>query len=351
MGAGEASREKLGLARACLLPLGPLFIALTGLRRRLYRAGVFTSKELDRPTISVGNITFGGTGKTPFTIFLARRAIELGFAPAVLLRGYGRSTRGARLVCPTDDYTVVGDEALVLASNLPGVPVAVGESRADAARLVSGSCDLFILDDGFQHLSARRDLDIVLLDSTDNAQLSPPPRGRLREPLGSLRFADLICLTRGKPGAVPHSAERHIAGKPLVSLQTHWRDELYPGETSFDRLDGVPLLAFTGVGSPSFFFEQARDAGLDIRGEIAFPDHAPPTPERIAEIQNSLSRTGARALICTEKDAVKWIPAWKGEEAIFYPRLLAEITAGADELDLMLMKVMESRGSGGAGPR
>jgi len=304
--------------------------------------------DLGRPTVSIGNLTFGGTGKTPVTIAVARLLLDMGQRPAVLLRGYGRSTRGARLVGPADLACDTGDEALLLARSLPEVPVAVGERREEAAELVPRDCTLFLLDDGFQHLRVRRDLDLLLVDATRPGDLRAPPVGRLRESLSAVGRAQAILVTRGSEADLPQALASFSWGRPLLGVRFLWEPKPVglEGTTSWAELKGHPLACFAGVGHPEAFFNQAMEHGLTLASRRVFPDHATPDPSRLRLILRDAQSHAARAVLTTEKDAVKWAPLWpSGAPPLFFPRLRVELAGDVDALRALLARACS------AGPR
>jgi tetraacyldisaccharide 4'-kinase len=308
-----------------LAPAGWAF-HVAGRLRADYYADPARRVSLGVPCISVGNLTFGGTGKTPFTVFLVRECLRLGFAPAVLLRGYGRKTHGPLGVRPDSGWEQVGDEALVLAANLPGVPVIVGERRERAAELAPAGTDLFILDDGFQHLRLRRDLDVVLIDASRPEDLAPPPRGRLREPLEGLFRAHLLVLTHGCDRDMTREVALLWAGRPRVGARFGWEERSRPDEVPWESLREVPCVAFSGIANPDTFFDQARERGIRIAQALAFPDHAHPDPARRDSVLSAARAAGVRWVLCTEKDHVKWAREWPaGDLPLRCPRLSVRI--------------------------
>jgi len=302
-----------------LWPLGAAFLGLARLKALLYRR-LLRRIRLPRPTISVGNLTFGGTGKTPVTIWLARELQAAGVRPSVLLRGYGRATAGARLATSDSDPADVGEEAVLLARSLPGVVVAVGERREEAAALAP-EAGVFVLDDAFQHLRLERDLDILVVDASRPGDLHAPPVGRLREPLSAASRAHWVLVTRGPKEALPKGLLAPASRALGVGLS--WGDEPGPPGvfTTWSELAGKPLVAFAGIGNPEFFFRQAREHGLALAESVAWPDHALPTRGRIGELQAAVSRSAAVAVLCTAKDAVKWKALWRGSVPLVYPEL------------------------------
>lgn len=309
-----------------LWPLGACFLAVSRLRAAAYGAGVFRRASLGRPAISVGNLTFGGTGKTPVTIALAKLLLSMGEKPAVLLRGYGRKTRGALLVGPESGPSEVGEEALVIARNLPGIEVAVGEKREQAAALASEGTTLFLLDDAFQHLRVGRDLDLLLVDASKPGDLRIPPVGRLREPLSSAKRADLIVVTRGSADDVPAKLGGRLDGRPVIAARFRWEERLYPeGAGTLASWKGRRVLLFAGVGNSAAFLRIAQQAGFYPEGALLFPDHAKPDRARVQAVLDKVSAGAFEGVLTTEKDAVKWLPVWDGPAPLLYCRLETEL--------------------------
>jgi len=327
---GIRNSETKSLWAYLLWPLGLIFLRVSALRAWWFRR-IASPSDLGCATISVGNLTFGGTGKTPVTIYLARLLQEMGERPAVLLRGYGRHSKGARLVLPESRSWDVGEEAVLLARSLPGVPVAVGERREEAAALVGPDCTVFLLDDGFQHLRVRRDVDLLLVDATRLSDLHAPPVGRLREPLGAAGRASALFVTRGAPADLPPALRPAVAGKPVLGVTFQWAPKPH-GRGDFGTwsdLSGKPLVAFAGIGNPEAFFAQARAEGLTLGATLPFDDHAEPSPSRLALVLGAAQALRAPAVLTTEKDTVKWASLWPAEAPpLVHPVL--EVRAGGD---------------------
>jgi tetraacyldisaccharide 4'-kinase len=298
--------------------IGALYGRAASLRARWYATGRFATETLPRPTISVGNITFGGTGKTPFVEFLARRLRFEGWRPAILSRGYGRRSRGVvvvgegagSLVSPEEG----GDEPVALARAVAaGVCVVVGERRVEAAaRAVALGADLFLLDDGFQHLAVRRELDLLLLDARDpfgGGRL--PPRGRLREPLDAMARADAVVFTRADRGLPRIDALEAVArlapGKPVFRARLRaaaLRDEA-GGPIAAGEIAERRLLAVCGIANPASFAATLSELGLAAEERLEFRDHQRYGPRELARIRDAAARAGASLVVTTEKDAVK----------------------------------------------
>lgn len=306
-----------------LAPLELLYGAVTRTRLALYEAGLLRTYELDAPVLSVGNITAGGTGKTPLVEWLARMAAGAGRRVCVLTRGYGRADVRARVLV-SDGLRVLasaqegGDEPRLLAEQLRGLAAVVADAdRSAAARWAQRELqsDLFILDDGFQHLRLARDLNIVTLDASapwGGGHLLP--RGRLREPLDGLKRADCIIITRAELAPdldrLRADATRLSNARPIFNARTQTR-ALRPlaatddqPSTTFTALP-QPLAAFCALGNPRAFFAQVRSAGSELSYTRAFPDHHSYTQTDIAALEHAARQHSARALITTAKDAVK----------------------------------------------
>ena len=297
--------------------LSLLYGGMVRARAALYASGHLRSHRAPAPVVSVGNLTFGGTGKTPFVEFLARRLKFEGFRPAILSRGYGRRTKAPRLVSSGEGPLVSpeegGDEPVALARRLPGVAVAVAARRIEAARLAGQlSCDVFLLDDGFQHLSLQRDANLLLLDARDPfGGGSLPPAGRLREPLDAIRRADAIVFTRVERGLPSPEAERTVAllcpETPVFhaairadSLRDEGGSPVETREVSLRR-----CVAACGVAEPAGFAAALRRLDLAAEETFVFPDHHRYSDRELTRIRQAADRTGAAFLVTTEKDAVK----------------------------------------------
>jgi len=256
-----------------------LYGALLARRRRRV-----APERLPRPVISVGNLHWGGGGKTPFTIALARHLDAGGHRVAILSRGYGRTTRGARVVSrgagPVVGVREAGDEPFQMASALPGVAVVVGERRAAAGALalqaLEPAPEVFLLDDGFSHVALAREIDLLLFPAADpwaGGRLAPT--GRLREPLAAAAGADAVVLTGlDAPGADD--------GAALAA--------------------GTPVLALAAIARPSQFFAAVSRAGVALRARRSFRDHHPFGDRDLEEIARQAEAAGARVVLTTEKD-------------------------------------------------
>jgi tetraacyldisaccharide 4'-kinase len=297
--------------------LSALYGKATSVRASWYASGRLAAHALPRPSISVGNLTFGGTGKTPFVEFLARRFRFEGRVPAILSRGYGRRSRGVVVVSAGEGPLVSadegGDEPVALARAAPGVIVVVGERRADAARRAADlGADLLLLDDGYQHLAARRDVNLLLLDARDpfgGGRLAPA--GRLREPVSAAERADAVVFTRVDRGAPTEAARQTLARfaprAPVFHARIRaagLRDER-GGPIEAVMLPPLRVLAVCGIAHPAEFAATLAEAGVSPEERLEFRDHQRYGEHSLARIRAAVERTGASLLVTTEKDAVK----------------------------------------------
>ncbi len=283
------------------------------LRNNLYDRRIVRQKRLPCPVISVGNITVGGTGKTPTVIAIANLLKERGYRPAVLSRGYGGKSRGPVNIV-SDGKTVLmgwkeaGDEPVLMANSLPKVPVIVGAERFLTGRAAVERFDanILLLDDAFQHRQLFRDLDIVLLDRArpfGNGFFLP--RGPLRESVSSLLRADLLLRTGGGQKCEPLPGNIEMPSfrgehKPtgVVSGKT---GQIAPPES----LRGQKILAFSGIGSPEAFRQSLASLGAEVVSYRDFPDHHPYSGADVAALRSLAVKSGTSLLITTEKDGVR----------------------------------------------
>ena len=270
-------------------PLAALYGTAVLARNELYDRGTLTLSYLQGPVVSIGNLTVGGSGKTPFLILLGELLKEHSILFDVLSRGYRRLTTGVGLVDPLGSPREYGDEPLLIARKL-GVPVIVGEDRYAAGRLGEEKFGprLHLLDDGFQHRRLAREFDIVLATPAD-ARDSLLPIGRLREPLSALRRADAVVLTNDMP----------LDGLRLGRQQV-WRvtRDIVAPQTK------EPCLAFCGIARPENFISQLRAAGITLAGTRNFRDHHRYSADDIRQLLRLRKEHGAAAFVTTEKDAV-----------------------------------------------
>jgi tetraacyldisaccharide 4'-kinase len=269
------------------------FAAIFGLgvtiRNTFYDRGLFKAHRLQGPVVSVGNLSVGGSGKTPLVIMLGGLLTTRGIKFDILSRGYGRRTRGVALVDPNGSAEEFGDEPLLIARKL-NVPVMVGEERHKAGLFAESKFgpQIHILDDGFQHRNLGRDFDIVLV-SPEDSQDRLLPAGRLREPLASLRRADAIVLTNG-------------TSQELFPLNTKLIWQVRRGILP-DNVPSRPIV-FCGIARPKTFVAQLRDAGITPVAESFFRDHYAYTEQDIHGLLKLREQAGANGFVTTEKDSV-----------------------------------------------
>lgn len=310
------------------------------IRSLLYQMEFYQSYEINCPVISVGNITSGGTGKTPLVKLLAQKLQKKGFKTAILSRGYKRpmeekrkSKRSNNMIIPNglfyqseiilvSDFSKIysnwhfsGDEPYLLAKSLPGVAVIVGSDRKKTAEYALNQlgANIIILDDGFSHLRIKRNLDILLLDT-----LNPfgggycLPRGLLREPLIAIRRADCIILTRSETdkdySKLYSEIKKYNYGKPIFkssSVILRLRNIQTGEPISISGLSGIQILAISGIGNPESFERNLNSLKLDIRQHLIYPDHYVYSREDIDIIRETMQEKHIDWLVTTEKDAVK----------------------------------------------
>ncbi|HEY1467675.1 MAG TPA: tetraacyldisaccharide 4'-kinase [Candidatus Acidoferrum sp.] len=286
------------LARVVLSPLSVLYSAIVKLRVWLYDRRILHAKRLRTPVISVGNLSLGGTGKTPMVIWLAERFLAQGQRLAILTRGY----KGAG---------GTSDEIELMKSRLGNrVQFGVGPDRyANALRLEPSGVDLFLLDDGFQHLQLARGVNILLLDSSRPAANDRLlPAGRLREPLSAMSRADLLVFTRTETNPGTDAAIGKLQNAPVFAAQTRLLGfrKFAAGSSQLlaaTELGPGPFFAFCGIGNPGAFVADLEHWGLSIAGKQAFPDHHRYSDSEAAELLEAAHHAGAVALVTTEKDA------------------------------------------------
>jgi tetraacyldisaccharide 4'-kinase len=286
-----------------LRPLGLLYGTGMRLRTALYDCGLLRSRRLPGTVISVGNLTVGGTGKTPMVLWIAERLSAEGHRPAILTRGY----RGVGKSAGADD--AVPDEVALLRQRLDGrAQFGVGKDRyKNGLALAKDGAEWFILDDGFQHLELQRDANIVLLDATAPFGGGDVlPAGRLREPRSSLARADIVIITRTSHAPALEELIRRYTRAPIFYAQTRLDEVLRaPSVTKTlgeDARRRYKFFAFCGIGNPAAFFHDLRNWGFSVAGQRSFADHHRYSGAEIQALQAEAVAAGADALICTEKD-------------------------------------------------
>lgn len=337
-------------------PLTGLYGAGIALRNTLFDRGVLPALRLDRPVISVGNLSAGGSGKTPFVIALGELLKERDIRFDVLSRGYRRKTRGVLVVDPQGSAADFGDEPVLIARRL-GVPVIVGESRYQAGQLAEQKfqTQLHLLDDGFQHRSLARDFEIVLLAPGD-LEDRLLPSGRLREPLSSLQRADAIVLPQDLTAGHPALREKPVwrMTREIEITGIHLKNVLREGTAFAVPLappqsggfsPGVPPspIVFCGIARPQPFFAQVRAAGVSPAAEIAFRDHHAYDTNDIRRLVAIRRESGADGFLTTEKDAINLGPLRADLEPLAVATLKLTLDRPADLVDTILARIAERK--------
>jgi len=283
--------------RLLLWPASVLYGDLARLRARLYAQGTLKTKRLNTPVISVGNLTVGGTGKTPIVIFLAECFLAEGKRVGILTRGY----KGA---------AGTSDEIELMKFRLQDrVMFGVGPDRYEQGRqLEAKGVDIFLLDDGFQHLPLFRDVNILLMDATQPiGRESMLPAGRLREPVSAMDRADVLVITRLEASPSTLATIEKLRDYPVFSAVTRLLGFRRLGQgialLSLDEIGGGPFYAFCGIGNPKAFFQDLKNWNLPISQTSEFPDHHRYDQRDALELEQSARTTGAKAFVTTEKDA------------------------------------------------
>ncbi len=350
----------MSILRYLAAPLAPLYAATVALRNRGYDRNPDRAEQAGVPVVSVGNLSTGGTGKTPVTLFLAEGLLAVGIETAILSRGHGGKRRTDPLaVMPETEAAACGDEPALMARRLGAGRVFVGRKRIEAARLARASAPnlrALLLDDGFQHRALHREVDLLLLDGTrlwgNGFQL---PLGDLREPMRHARRAHALVVTRAARVkdrlAVEAWWRSHGSGGPIF-----WVDfrlaRLRPvegegGSIPLPEPEPAPVFAWCGLGNPEAFFADLHSARVNLRDAARFSDHGGPSPEEMEGLDAEAVHIGAKRLLCTEKDAVKLtedhlaaltLPLYVAEQEVeggdalltFVKTKLAELHGGPD---------------------
>ena len=346
-----------------LAPLAAGFKLGVAIRRAAYRRGWFKSHRLNRPVVSVGNLTAGGTGKTPIVRYIAEILLKSGWRPSILTRGYGRRDGGKMIVLEPAaerkaDPGKVGDEPALLAQSLPELPIMVCTNRYRAGRLAEERFDVnvHILDDGFQHWALARDVDVVLLDVTqelsDQALL---PAGRQREPCSALERAHIVVLTRtelGDPQPLedrvreisPNASIFHCSTR-LCELVDIRNGRVFP-PTAFN---GEPVHAFCGIGNPRAFFADLRKWGMSLVSETSFSDHVVyrnrEADRHIAGMLLTLrlTKSTVAAFVTTEKDVAKLTKGVKSPVPVLACVIRSEIHEAAEFEETLISHLEAAR--------
>lgn len=312
------------ILRALLWPLSLLYGAAVRVRVRMYQKGWLKQKRLKGTVISVGNLTVGGTGKTPMAIWLAEKFLAEGKRVAILTRGY-RGSKGS------------SDEVELMKSRLQErVAFGVGKDRfAEGQRIESQQpIDIFLLDDGFQHLQLARDLDILLIDASRpfRGELLLPA-GRLREPLSAMGRANLAVFTRTETMPATSEAIGKLSQFPVFSAATRLLGFRRYGNgiqlQSIEEIGAGPFFAFCGLGNPHAFFRDLQTWGLKVCGQAIFADHHLYSQRDVLSIQEAGKKAGAKAFVTTEKD-VENLSALRFGDPLYVSAIDLQVSPEAD---------------------
>lgn len=340
------------LMRKALLPVASIYGSAIRFRRSLYETGWLSRRRLPCRVVSVGNLTVGGTGKTPVVIGLAEWLHSKGKRVGVLSRGYRRTSPheyllvsdGVRVLTGPSD---AGDEPYLIASRCSGVVVAVGADRYRLGEWVLKRfpLDYLLLDDGYQHLALHRDVDLLLVDASDAVGMSALlPAGRLREPICAATRADAVLVTRFGADRDSESVLSKLRAVKLKSPPYPVRFipeclvHVKVGNTStVDDLRGRRGIAVSGVGNPNSFRLLLQNLGVQVQDELRFPDHHAYTYEDVGRMQASAARHGADLILTTEKDAGKLKPFVSDQDPVWAIRLQTEMIERGEELERLVL--------------
>lgn len=306
-------RENPGCAGIILNPFSAAYGAIVRLRNYLYDTKLLPTERLPCPVISVGNLTVGGTGKTPMTIFIGKMVFNSGWRPVIVSRGYKGNSKAKVNVVSTEREILLspkeaGDEPVLMAKKLRGIPVITGKDRFKAGMLACErfAPDVIICDDAFQHRRLARNLDILLISAArpfGNGRLLPA--GPLREPIESLKRADIIVATKkgreNPTSPLPPAFTARLVKSGLFHPET---EAFSPPEI----LRGKRVFAFAGIAEPDSFLEMLKETGAEIVRFLTFPDHYPYTRQDLEQIKGIALRERCEYTCTTEKDAVKVSP-------------------------------------------
>ena len=351
----EIRGKRASCLRALLRGLSWIFNLLVQLRLWLFKHRIIRASTLGCQVISVGNVTVGGTGKTPIVETFARSLTEKGRKVAILSRGYkSRKTpwwekvlkkkeRLPRVVSDGESLLLnsdlAGDEPYMLASNLPDVAVLVDKDRVKSGKYAIGKlgCDTLVLDDGFQYLKLHQRLDIVLVDYTNpfgyNRVL---PRGLLREPARNIKRAEFIFITKCPPEGAPELKEKLRELNPHAEISecrhsSKYLKNLYTREQlELDDLKGRKVSAISGIAVPESFENGLRKLGAEIVHSARYADHHRYTQQEIIETINKAVQAGAEAILTTEKDAVRFPLVERCDLPVIYLRVEIEMLSGSE---------------------
>lgn len=342
-----------------LFPAAGLYDAIAFFRNKAFDAGILKTEKVSVPVIAVGNLTAGGTGKTPVVEYLVGLLLRRGTKVAVLSRGYGRSTQGVVVVSDGSrvlaDAAGGGDEAVQVARKFPGAVVIVAERRVRGARraVEEFGAEVLVLDDAYQHRYLHRDCNILVIDASKDLRLELPlPAGRRREPLSGIRRADVIVWSGGSAGAMLKDlgllVRRWFEG-PMVRAAVEVQGLVHAG--SGERKDPGALsakrvLAFSGIGNPGRFAESVAATGAELARWVTFPDHHRYRQEDLEGLLEAFRTSHAEFMVTTEKDAIRMLAVDEIREnflmqyPVWYVPIAIRLTEGEEILRGMVEKLL-----------
>jgi tetraacyldisaccharide 4'-kinase len=303
-----------------LFPFTLLYGIIIALRNRLFDLGIFRAEFLPTKVISIGNMTAGGTGKTPHVILLAKELQKRGLAVAVLSRGYKRQSRNTVQVPMGqrvhNDWKLFGDEPVLMTRKLTDVPVVVDGNRVRGGKFIlkNFNPDLILLDDGFQHRALHRDYDIVLINSNvPSSAWHLLPSGHLREPWNQIRRASMIIISKSNLQTLSRDlmAKLDITGKPVCRSEIHCLENLYgAGNRSMEisSIKGKTAILISAIGDPAGFEKIVAYLGISIAGHSAFRDHYDYTAKDLNRVIDWFIDSDSKMILTTEKDFIKIEP-------------------------------------------
>ena len=317
---------------------------IVGIRRMAFRREWLKQHHLPKPVVSIGNVTVGGTGKTPFVIWLAHQLHSRGKRVAILSRGYGRQYPSENLIVSdgqghVEEWRRSGDEPTMMAQHCPWAIVAVGPDRFRLGKWVleQTTCDCFLLDDGYQHLTLYRDLDVVLFDSTDLRGLGGVlPAGRLREPLVAVKGAGAFVFTRADSLSSIQSVQQHVektigqSVRPIV-LQSKPKQVQHAVTGQVRPLEYLlsnPFLVVSGIGNPQSFVDMLTTHGAKVCEALQFPDHCSYGQVEVRLIRKTIEQFDQCMVLTTEKDAVKLREWFTKDDSVWFLTTELKFIAG-----------------------
>jgi len=319
-----------------LRTLGMVYGAAAAWRRRLYARDPERRRRLASPVVSVGNLRVGGSGKTPLVEHVARLLAQAGHRPAVLTRGYGRRDVTAGVTVVSDGTRILagldeaGDEPLMLARALAGVPVLVSEDRYLAGRLAERvfGATVHVLDDGFQHFQLERDVDLLVVDESDLAD-RPMPDGRLREPLAAAAAADAVLVNAGYDAAADRIGRGLHVSRAFRATRTAGAPRTVPARDTVVVPTGARVFAVAGIARPERFYADLTSVGWQVVDTMTFRDHYRYRARDVARIASAARSAAAAIVLTTDKDAVRFEACALGD----LPLAAVPLVAGVEPAD------------------